>query len=84
MYESIIYSSDGPVATIRLNRPDKLNAFGGAMREEILDAIGVVAADNVQQLVLGHLRGRTGAVPWEMRALIGPKAINEHEIEHGH
>ena len=45
MYESIIYSTDGPVATIKLNRPEKLNAFGGAMREEILSALELVAAD---------------------------------------
>jgi enoyl-CoA hydratase/carnithine racemase len=44
MYQAIIFAVDGPIATIRLNRPDKLNAFGGPMRDEILDALEKVAA----------------------------------------
>ncbi len=40
MYQSIIFSTDGAIATIKLNRPHKLNAFGGPMREEVLDALG--------------------------------------------
>ena len=39
MYESILYQADGPIATIKLNRPQKLNAFGGSMREDVLDAL---------------------------------------------
>jgi enoyl-CoA hydratase/carnithine racemase len=58
MYESIIYSSDGPIATIKLNRPDKLNAFGGAMREEILEAIDLVAADNGIRVLIFTGEGR--------------------------
>ncbi len=59
MYQSIIYAADGPIATIKLNRPEKLNAFGGSMREEILDALEAVAAnDQVRALVItGEGRG---------------------------
>jgi 2-(1,2-epoxy-1,2-dihydrophenyl)acetyl-CoA isomerase len=59
MYQSIILSADGTIATIKLNRPDKLNAFGGSMREELLDAVGIVAADsNLRVLVVtGEGRG---------------------------
>jgi enoyl-CoA hydratase/carnithine racemase len=46
MYQAIIFATEGPVATIKLNRPAKLNAFGGPMREEILDALGTVASDD--------------------------------------
>ncbi len=38
-FETIILSSDGPIATITLNRPEKLNAIGGPMREEIAFAL---------------------------------------------
>jgi 2-(1,2-epoxy-1,2-dihydrophenyl)acetyl-CoA isomerase len=58
MYQSIIYSSDGPIATIKLNRPEKLNAFGGAMREEILDAIDAVAADTQIRILIVTGEGR--------------------------
>jgi 2-(1,2-epoxy-1,2-dihydrophenyl)acetyl-CoA isomerase len=58
MYRSIILSVDGAIATIKLNRPDKLNAFGGPMREELLDAVGVVAADNDIRVLVVTGEGR--------------------------
>jgi enoyl-CoA hydratase/carnithine racemase len=58
MYEAIIFSSSGPIATIKLNRPDKLNAFGGPMREEILDALGRIAADDGIRVVVVTGEGR--------------------------
>jgi len=58
MYQSILYSTDGPIATIKLNRPDKLNAFGGSMREEILDAIGRIAADDQVRVLIVTGEGR--------------------------
>jgi 2-(1,2-epoxy-1,2-dihydrophenyl)acetyl-CoA isomerase len=59
MYQTIIFSTDGPIATIRLNRPEKLNAFGGPMREEILDALDDTAAnDEIRVLIVtGEGRG---------------------------
>jgi 2-(1,2-epoxy-1,2-dihydrophenyl)acetyl-CoA isomerase len=59
MYEAIIFNTEGPIATIKLNRPDKLNAFGGPMREEILDALAKIAFnDGVRVLVVtGEGRG---------------------------
>jgi 2-(1,2-epoxy-1,2-dihydrophenyl)acetyl-CoA isomerase len=59
MYEAIIVTTDRSIATIRLNRPDKLNAFGGPMREEILDALARIAAeDRIKVLVVtGEGRG---------------------------
>lgn len=39
MYETIIYSIQNGVATIELNRPDKLNAFNSIMIKEITAAV---------------------------------------------
>ena len=58
MYEAIIFTTDGPIATIRLNRPDKLNAFGGPMREEILDALGRISADESIRVLIVTGEGR--------------------------
>jgi len=58
MYEAIILSTDGPIATIKLNRPDKLNAFGGPMREEILDALAKIAFNDAVRVLVVTGEGR--------------------------
>ena len=44
MDDTILLAADAGVATLVLNRPDKLNAFAGDMRERLLDALESVAA----------------------------------------
>ena len=44
-FRDIVYEVDDPVATITLNRPDKLNAFTTATVREMHEAIGRAAAD---------------------------------------
>lgn len=51
-YENIIFEKSGAVARITLNRPDRLNAFVGTMREEIYDALGECEADDVRAVVI--------------------------------
>src|SRR5437870_2838735 len=58
MYHASIYSTDGPVATIKLNRPEKLNAFGGSMREELLEALEVAATDDSVRVLVVTGEGR--------------------------
>jgi enoyl-CoA hydratase/carnithine racemase len=57
-YEQIAYEVDGGVATITLDRPDRLNAFTSRMRDELVDAFDRVdAADDVRAVVVTG-RGR--------------------------
>jgi enoyl-CoA hydratase/carnithine racemase len=58
MYEAIIFNATPPIATIKLNRPGKLNAFGGPMREELLEALGKVAADDEIRVLIVTGEGR--------------------------
>jgi enoyl-CoA hydratase/carnithine racemase len=52
-YEQIIYEVKDLVATITLNRPDKLNAWTQKMEEEITTAIkGAAADDKVRVIIL--------------------------------
>jgi 2-(1,2-epoxy-1,2-dihydrophenyl)acetyl-CoA isomerase len=49
----ITTASTGPITTITLNRPDKLNAFSGTMREDLLGALRVAADDmNARVIVI--------------------------------
>ena len=59
MYETIQYSVDDPVATITLNRPDRLNALTGQMLAELQQAVAAAEADDrvVAILLTGAGRG---------------------------
>jgi enoyl-CoA hydratase len=54
-YETILYSVDGPVATITLNRPEALNTIVPAMPEEIEHAFAAVVRD--ERIKVAVLRG---------------------------
>jgi 2-(1,2-epoxy-1,2-dihydrophenyl)acetyl-CoA isomerase len=45
-YEAILYETRGPVAIITLNRPERLNAIGAAVREEVHQAIEAAHHDD--------------------------------------
>jgi len=59
MYETIIFTAEDSIGLLKLNRPEKLNAFGGPIRDEILDLLGKIASDdNIRVLVVtGEGRG---------------------------
>src|SRR5690348_5934936 len=49
---TLIVEADGGVATITLNRPDKLNSFNEAMHRELRDALDRIAGDPAVRAVL--------------------------------
>ncbi|MDY6854974.1 MAG: enoyl-CoA hydratase [Thermodesulfobacteriota bacterium] len=52
-YDDILFKKEDRVATIMFNRPDSLNALGGTMREDIIDAISDIKRDkNIGALVI--------------------------------
>lgn len=59
MYENIIYEVNDPVAVIRFNRPDKLNAFTYAMLAELKHAVAAAEDDPavVGIVITGEGRG---------------------------
>ncbi len=59
MYETIQYSVNDPIATITLNRPDRLNALTGQMLAELQQAVAAAEADDraVAILLTGAGRG---------------------------
>jgi len=80
VYETIIFTTDGPIATIKLNRPDKLNAFGGPMREEILDVLAKIGADDAVRVVIVTGEGRGFSAGGDIDHL---KRLRENKDEEG-
>ncbi|QKR99723.1 crotonase/enoyl-CoA hydratase family protein [Sphingomonas sp. CL5.1] len=57
-YEQILYAVSDGIATITLNRPDKLNAFTERMMHEMIDALDRIDADDDVRAVIVTGAGR--------------------------
>lgn len=57
-YETLLYEVEGPVATITLNRPDKLNAYTSRMGVELADAFRRADGDDAVRAVIVTGAGR--------------------------
>jgi 2-(1,2-epoxy-1,2-dihydrophenyl)acetyl-CoA isomerase len=51
-YDTILFSVDGAIARLTLNRPDKLNSFNTQMHAEVRQALGSLPASGARVLVL--------------------------------
>jgi 2-(1,2-epoxy-1,2-dihydrophenyl)acetyl-CoA isomerase len=59
LYETVLYERDGGVATISLNRPEKLNAFDSTMHEELYSALDGAAVDEEVRCIVLRGEGRS-------------------------
>lgn len=57
-YEAIRYEIEGPVLTITLNRPEKLNAYTAQMGAELADAVERADADDAIRAIIITGEGR--------------------------
>ena len=57
-YQFIVYKVDSGIATVTLNRPDKLNSLMGAMMLELYSALGEAAQDEAVRAVVLTGAGR--------------------------
>ncbi len=57
-FEHLIYDTDGPIATITLNRPDRLNALTGQTMQEIGEAMWQAQLDDAVKVVIVTGAGR--------------------------
>ena len=51
-FDSILYSCEGGIARLTLNRPDRLNSFTSAMHAEVRSVLDRLVADGARVLVL--------------------------------
>ena len=58
MYDTVLYEKDKGVATISLNRPEKLNAFDATMHDELYAALDEAAEDEEVRCIVVRGEGR--------------------------
>ena len=58
MFQEIVYAVEDGIATITLNRPEKLNAFTNTMRLELIEAFDRIDADDAVRAVIVTGAGR--------------------------
>jgi enoyl-CoA hydratase/carnithine racemase len=58
MIDSVLVTRDGAIATVTLNKPDRMNALDRGMWESLRDAMGALSADDALRCVV--LRGAGG------------------------
>jgi 2,4-dienoyl-CoA reductase (NADPH2) len=80
-YETLAVSLDGPVATIRLNRPDKANAMNLAMWHELRQAFRWVDATPAARVAIltGEGRAFTAGIDLQMMMSLGDSIQNDCE-----
>lgn len=70
-YTDILYARRGHIATITLNRPDKLNAWTRAMNEQVRAAMQAAAADGSVRAIVVTGAGRGFCAGADMNLLSG-------------
>ena len=57
-YENILYETDGRLAYVTLNRPEKLNALSNELRGEVFHALKEAEADRNVGVIILRANGR--------------------------
>src|SRR5216683_600924 len=84
MGESIEVMRDGPIATVFLNRPEKLNALTKAMWQSLGEAIGTLSDDDDLRCVIVRGAGDKAFSPGNDIAEFATERANKAQaIEYG-
>ncbi len=68
-YEHILYSVDSAIATITLNRPDRMNAWTATMEQEVRRAMSASQADRAVRVIVLTGTGRAFCAGADMEVL---------------
>ena len=70
-WEHILLDKKDRIATVTLNRPEKLNAFGGLMRQEIVEVLEDVAGDPEVRVVVITGAGKAFCAGGDVTEFVG-------------
>jgi 2-(1,2-epoxy-1,2-dihydrophenyl)acetyl-CoA isomerase len=80
-FETIIYEKNGPVATITLNRPERMNAMPGQMLKETGHALVAAAEDSEVRILVLTGAGRAFCAGADINAVAAGEAREEDRLE---
>lgn len=72
-YETILYEKDAPIATVTLNRPDKLNALSVDLQTEVRRALADAGADDDIRVIVLKAAGRAFSAGFDISGDEGEK-----------
>lgn len=80
-YQELLYTVEGPVATVTLNRPDRMNALTRTLEAELRSAIEQAGRDPVVRAIVLTGAGRAFCAGMDMEALevLPPEDIRAEE-----
>src|ERR1700692_1132180 len=58
-FETLLYHTDGPIATITLNRPERLNTIVPPMPDELESAVALASRDSAVKVIVLRGAGRS-------------------------
>lgn len=68
-YEFLDLSREGPIAVLRLNRPDNLNSWNQKMRDELRDAVAQLVGDDSLRVLVVTGTGRAFSAGEDVRGM---------------
>lgn len=80
-FETIQFETEGPLAWITLNRPDKLNAINAQMVNELNVALGLAEANEVVRVILLKGNGRAFSAGFDLEDSAQEETAIRQELE---
>ena len=75
-YESILFETDGPIAVLTLNRPQRRNALSLELMREVIDCLTEIGKDRNLRVVLLKAAGKVFSSGHDLSEMVG-RDINE-------
>ena len=76
-YQSILFDTDGPIAIVTLNRPERRNALSLQLMTELIDCLNEIGRDRSLRVVLLRAAGKVFSSGHDLSEMLG-RDINEY------